>query len=202
MPTKDRAGDLMQACTAATARPRCPSSRLRPGDCFQTAIEACRMALTHMIRGAALGRLHRQQRRALAGAGHGVAGQDPVKFQTRRTASRPTRATRTWRAPGRCPAPPASSTASAASRSSTSRATSATTRKHEFMCKMRQDRVQKIGTACATEIYGDAEGDLLVLGWGNTTARCARAWSALRASGQKDRPRPVALDQPVPERSG
>src|SRR6201991_1944697 len=41
---------------------------------------------------------------------------------------------------------------------------------HEFMSKLRHERVQKIADGLPpTEVYGDQQGDLLVLGWGNTT---------------------------------
>jgi 2-oxoglutarate ferredoxin oxidoreductase subunit alpha len=52
---------------------------------------------------------------------------------------------------------------------------------HELMCRMRADRVQKIADSLPpTEIYGDAEGDLLVLGWGNTTGSLRAGVEAVR----------------------
>ena len=48
LPTKTEAADLKSRCTAATARRRCPSSpRYSPSHCFDAAIEAARIALKY-----------------------------------------------------------------------------------------------------------------------------------------------------------
>ncbi|MEM7248742.1 MAG: 2-oxoacid:acceptor oxidoreductase subunit alpha [Acidobacteriota bacterium] len=47
---------------------------------------------------------------------------------------------------------------------------------HHEMCLLRQEKVDRmVDQVPATELYGDAEGELLVLGWGST-------WGALRSA--------------------
>ena len=48
LPTKTEQSDLFQACSGATARPRCRSwRRSSPADCFDAALEAARIAVTY-----------------------------------------------------------------------------------------------------------------------------------------------------------
>src|SRR5262245_5957644 len=53
------------------------------------------------------------------------------------------------------------------------------------MSKLRHERVQKIADELPpTEIYGDASGDLLVLGWGDTTGALRAGVESVRATGR------------------
>ena len=68
MPTKTEQADLLQVMYGRNGESPLPVVAARsPGDAFYAAIEACRIALTHMTPVVLLvRRLHRQQRRAVA----------------------------------------------------------------------------------------------------------------------------------------
>jgi 2-oxoglutarate ferredoxin oxidoreductase subunit alpha len=55
---------------------------------------------------------------------------------------------------------------------------------HEFMSKLRHQRVQKIADSLPpTEVFGDASGELLVIGWGDTFGAIRAGVEQARASG-------------------
>jgi len=57
---------------------------------------------------------------------------------------------------------------------------------HDFMCRLRAEKVQKIADRYApTEIYGDDTGDLVVLGWGGTFGAIRAGVKAARERGRK-----------------
>ena len=110
------------------------------------------------------------------------------------------------RSPGRGPSParPASSTASAASRRPTSPATSATTPTTTTGCSCCARR-RSPGIADdipPLEVFGPADGDLLILGWGSTYGAIRSAVERLQRRGPQRRPRPPAPPQPVPGQHG
>ena len=57
---------------------------------------------------------------------------------------------------------------------------------HELMCKLRQERVERIADDLPpTEIHGDPEGDLLVVGWGGTYGAIRGGVARMRERGHK-----------------
>lgn len=57
---------------------------------------------------------------------------------------------------------------------------------HEFMCKMRQQKVMGIRETIPTPpVLGDSAGDVLVLGWGSTRGAITSAVEELRKNGKK-----------------
>lgn len=57
---------------------------------------------------------------------------------------------------------------------------------HQLMVDLRDEKVQRIKNYIPEqEIYGDKEGDLLVIGWGSTTGVIQYAVDELRAQGKK-----------------
>ncbi len=57
---------------------------------------------------------------------------------------------------------------------------------HEFMTNLRADKVQKIAQFIPPlTIYGDTEGDLIIIGWGSTEGAIKSAVDRLRADGLK-----------------
>ena len=111
------AGDVRPQRRGAGAGDRRPRRRR---DCFECAIEACRIARqVHDAGDPALRRLHRERRRAVAAARRSrTCRAFPVQFRTDPEGFLPVRARRRRRSRGRgsCRARRASSTASAASR--------------------------------------------------------------------------------------
>ncbi len=57
---------------------------------------------------------------------------------------------------------------------------------HEFMTNLRADKVQKVAQFIPPlTIYGDTEGDLIIIGWGSTEGAIKSAVDRLRADGLK-----------------
>jgi 2-oxoglutarate ferredoxin oxidoreductase subunit alpha len=57
---------------------------------------------------------------------------------------------------------------------------------HEKMTHMRADHVQKVAQECGpVDLYGDPEGDVLVLGWGGTYGALRQAAIRLRSMGRR-----------------
>jgi len=57
---------------------------------------------------------------------------------------------------------------------------------HEKMTHVRADRVQKVAQECGpVDLYGDPEGDVLVLGWGGTFGALRQAAIRLRSKGRR-----------------
>jgi 2-oxoglutarate/2-oxoacid ferredoxin oxidoreductase subunit alpha len=55
---------------------------------------------------------------------------------------------------------------------------------HEYMSKLRHARVQAIADGLpATEVFGDSSGELLVIGWGDTTGAIRAGVENMRAAG-------------------
>ena len=215
LPTKTEQSDLLLAMFGRNGEAPVPIVAAQsPGDCFDAAIEAVRIALTYRTPGVpALRRLPRQRLRAVAGAdarrAARPAGRLRHRAQRRRTAtdaSCPTCATpRRWPGRGRSPAPPGSSTASAASRRPTRPATSATTpttttswsapaRPRSTASPARSRR----SSSTTRRPAPDAPARVLVLGWGSTYGPIGAACREVRAAGGVDRPGPPAPPQPVP----
>src|SRR5690606_18063844 len=57
---------------------------------------------------------------------------------------------------------------------------------HERMTKLRAEKVQRVQQDIPpTEIYGDAEGDVLLVGWGSTRGTIEAAVDDARSRGQR-----------------
>lgn len=57
---------------------------------------------------------------------------------------------------------------------------------HEIMVKTREEKVQRVADYLPKqELVGDAEGDLLVIGWGGTSGHLVTAVNNMRAEGKK-----------------
>ena len=55
---------------------------------------------------------------------------------------------------------------------------------HEFMCKIRQDKIDRIADFIPElEVDGEESGDLLVLSWGGTYGACTTAVTQCQAEG-------------------
>jgi 2-oxoglutarate ferredoxin oxidoreductase subunit alpha len=189
MPTKTEQADLMQAMYGRNGEAPLPIiAASGPGDCFHTAIEACRMALTHMIPVVLL------SDGFIANSAEPWPVPDlasipriPVKFHTQVEGfapyARDENLARPWALPG---TPGLEHRIGGLEKEHITGNISYDAQNHELMCKLRQDRVQKIADSLPpTPIYGDAEGDLLVLGWGNTTGALQAGVERVRASGKK-----------------
>jgi 2-oxoglutarate ferredoxin oxidoreductase subunit alpha len=190
MPTKTEQADLMQVMYGRNGESPLPViAASGPGDCFYTAIEACRIAVTHMTPVVLLSDGY------IANSAEpwpvpemALLPRIPVKFKTDKADfqpySRDENLARPWALPG---TPGLEHRIGGIEKQHLTGNISYDAANHEFMCKMRQDRVQKIADNLPpTEIHGDAEGDLLVLGWGNTTGALRAGVDSVReSSGRK-----------------
>ena len=209
LPTKTEQSDLLQAMYGRNGEAPLPVVAPRsPADCFDAAIEAARIAVTHrtpvmllsdgyLANGSEPWRLPDVRRPAA----HRAGLRQPAAPRAR--PSCPTPATpRRWPAPGRRPAWPGSSTGSAASRRRTGTgAISYDPDNHDLMVRTRQAKVDAVQVP-DVEVddpsgAGPAAGHRLGL-----DVRPDRRRRTTRAPPRpRDRPGAPAPPQPVPRRT-
>jgi 2-oxoglutarate ferredoxin oxidoreductase subunit alpha len=189
MPTKTEQADLLQAMYGRNGEAPIPVlAASTPGDCFYTAIEACRVAIQHMTPV------------ILLSDGYIANGAEPwpvpdmsklpripVNFRTDRDGyqpySRDERLARPWALPG---TPGLEHRIGGIEKQHLTGNISYDAANHEFMSKLRHERVQKIADELPpTEIFGDPSGELLVLGWGDTFGAIRAGVDATRQQGHK-----------------
>jgi 2-oxoglutarate/2-oxoacid ferredoxin oxidoreductase subunit alpha len=188
MPTKTEQADLLQAMYGRNGEAPIPVlAASTPGDCFYTAIEACRVAIQHMTPV------------VLLSDGYIANGAEPwvvpdmsklpripVNFRTDRDGFQPyardERLARPWALPG---TPGLEHRIGGIEKQHLTGNISYDPANHEFMSKLRHERVQKIADELPpTEIFGDKEGDVLVVGWGDTFGAIRAGVEAVRRGGQ------------------
>ena len=204
MPTKTEQADLLQVMFGRNGEAPVPVlAPQSPADCFETAIEAVPdrdqvpHAGDHLVR-----RLHRQRRRAVAGARHqrdpgdrpGVRHRGQRHRQGRQAGlpAVPARPARPW--PGRGPsrAPRACSTASAASRRprtpERSPTTRPTTRRWSGPAQAKIDGIVRDIPDLVVDDPAGPDGKharVLVLGWGSTYGPIVAAVRRVRKTGRQ-----------------
>jgi 2-oxoglutarate ferredoxin oxidoreductase subunit alpha len=189
MPTKTEQADLLQAMYGRNGEAPIPVlAAATPGDCFYTAIEACRVAIQHMTPV------------VLLSDGYIANGSEPwpvpdisklpkipVHFRTDHDGfqpySRDERLARPWALPG---TPGLEHRIGGIEKQHLTGNISYDPANHEFMSKLRHERVQKIADELPpTEVFGDASGDLLILGWGDTFGAIRAGVDLVRGQGHK-----------------
>ena len=202
LPTKTEQADLLQAMFGRNGEAPVPIVAPRsPGDCFDAALEAARIAVTYrtpvmllsdgnLANGSEPWRI--PELAELPDDRPGVRDRSPTTWSRRpgdgrRASSGPTCATRRrWPGRGRSPARPASSTASAASRRATATATSPTTRPTTTSWSApARPRWTGSPSRCrrsrSTTPTGQAK--VLVLGWGSTYGPIGAGVRRVRKAG-------------------
>jgi 2-oxoglutarate ferredoxin oxidoreductase subunit alpha len=187
MPTKTEQADLMQVMYGRNGEAPIPIiAACSPGDCFHAALEACRVAITHMTPVVLLsdGYIANSSEpwpipdmRALAPI--------PVKFRTDvegfQPYARDENLARPWALPG---TPGLEHRIGGLEKEHLTGNISYDADNHEFMSKLRHARVQKIADSLPpTEVYGDPSGELLVIGWGDTFGAIRAGVEQTRAAG-------------------
>ncbi|HKP61706.1 MAG TPA: 2-oxoacid:acceptor oxidoreductase subunit alpha [Polyangiales bacterium] len=189
MPTKTEQADLLQAMFGRNGEAPVPIiAAATPGDCFYAAIEACRVAVMHMTPV------------ILLSDGYIANGAEPwpvpdmsklaripVNFRTDRDGFQPygrdERLARPWALPG---TPGLEHRIGGIEKQHLTGNISYDPANHEFMSKLRHERVQKIADELpATQVYGDASGELLVVGWGDTFGAIRAGVETERRAGHK-----------------
>ncbi len=188
MPTKTEQADLMQAMFGRNGECPVPVVAARsPGDAFFAAIEACRIAITHMTPVILLsdGFIANSAEPWLVPDMSKIPRID-VKFRTEKEGFAPylrdDKLVRPWAIPG---VPGLEHRIGGLEKQNITGNISYDAANHALMSKIRAERVEKIADDLPpTEIGGDQEGDLLVIGWGGTTG-------AIRAGVERVRNAPV-----------
>jgi 2-oxoglutarate/2-oxoacid ferredoxin oxidoreductase subunit alpha len=188
MPTKTEQADLMQAMYGRNGEAPVPVIAAKsPGDCFYAAIEACRVAVTQMTPVILL------SDGFIANSAEPWRVPDmaalpriPVKFRTEKEGFQPyardANLARPWALPG---TPGLEHRIGGIEKQHLTGNISYDPANHEFMSKLRHERVQKVADALPpTEIEGDAAGDLLVIGWGDTYGAIRAGVESVRAEGK------------------
>jgi 2-oxoglutarate ferredoxin oxidoreductase subunit alpha len=189
MPTKTEQADLLQVMYGRNGESPVPIVAARsPGDAFYTAIEACRIALRHMTPVVLLsdGFIANSAEPWRVPVMKDLP-KIPVEFRTEREGFAPylrdERLVRPWAIPG---VPGLEHRIGGIEKQNITGNISYDPDNHELMCKLRAERVERIADDLPpTEVQGDAEGDLLLLGWGGTYGAIRAGVARMRERGHK-----------------
>jgi 2-oxoglutarate ferredoxin oxidoreductase subunit alpha len=189
LPTKTEQADLLQVMFGRNSESPMPVvSASSPADCFEAAIEACRIALKYMVP------------TVLLSDGYIANGSEPwrlpsvedlpdlrVEFRSNPEGFQPYKRdtetlARPWAIPG---TPGLEHRIGGIEKADGSGNVSYDPMNHDRMVRLRAEKVARIADDIPEiEVHGDAEGgDLLVLGWGSTAGAIHGAVNSARAEG-------------------
>lgn len=189
LPTKTEQTDLLQVMFGRNGESPMPVLAARsPADCFDTAIEACRIALQYMTPVVLLSETQ-------------VAiGSEPWKLpeidklpkmeinyhtdsENFKPYGRNDDLVRPWAIPG---TPGCEHTLGGLEKENGSGKVNLSPEVHEEMTRIRSQKVSNIAKSYKpTEVYGEQQGDLLILGWGGTYGSLRSSAEELLSSGHK-----------------
>ncbi|QQR89533.1 MAG: 2-oxoacid:acceptor oxidoreductase subunit alpha [Myxococcales bacterium] len=190
LPTKTEQADLMLALHGRNGESPLPIVAAKgPGDCFYAAIEAARIAVTHMTPV------------ILLSDGYIANGAEPwpipsmqdipkidVQFRTEVEGFQPylrdpKTLARPWAIPG---VPGLEHRVGGLEKQDVTGTVSYDPQNHEHMIKTRAAKVAAVADSLPpTEVDGDLEGDLLIVGWGSSHGAIEAALPALRSNNKK-----------------
>ncbi len=189
MPTKIEQGDLLLALHGRNSESPLPVlAASTPGDCFYTALEAFRIAVTYMTPVVMLSDSY------LANSSEPwlipdveSLRRDPVALRTDPTGFRPydrdpETLARPWAVPG---TPGLEHRIGGLSKEDGTGNVSYDPRNHERMIQLRAEKIARIAQEIpAAEVFGPDRGELLVVGWGGTHGAITSAVEEARRDGQ------------------
>jgi 2-oxoglutarate ferredoxin oxidoreductase subunit alpha len=190
LPTKTEQADLLQAVCGRNGESPLPVlAASSPADCFDTLLEAARIAVRAMTPV------------ILLSDGYIANGQEPwpipalsslepieVHFRTDPTGFRvyqrdEASLARAWVRPG---TPGLEHRIGGLEKDFVTGQISYDPVNHERMVRVRAEKVERVALSYApTEVHGEREGDVLVVGWGSTYGAIAQAVERLRAQGRR-----------------
>ncbi|MCY3488341.1 MAG: 2-oxoacid:acceptor oxidoreductase subunit alpha [Bacteroidetes bacterium] len=197
LPTKTEQSDLLQCMYGRNGEAPLPViAASTPGDCFHAAYEACRVAVRHMTPV------------ILLADGYVANGSEPWRIPSTEDledfsisfAHKPnqvvdgqktflpylrdeTTLARPWAKPGTSGL---EHRLGGLEKQHETGEVSYDPENHEFMTNLRADKVMRVAKFIQpTEIYGDSEGDILIIGWGSTEGAIKTAVDRLRDHGLK-----------------
>jgi len=190
MPTKTEQSELMMAMFGRNGESPMPIlAAATPKDCFDTAMEACRIAVKYMVPV------------MLLSDGYIANGSEPWKLPSPEAlpdlrpeirddpegfhpyARDPETLARPWALPG---TPELEHRLGGLEKEAVTGNVSYDPQNHQLMTDLRADKVARIAQDVPElEIHGDADGDLLVLGWGSTLGAITGATNEAQRRGLK-----------------
>lgn len=189
LPTKTEQTDLLQILYGRNGESPIPViAASSPSDCFDTAIEACRIALEHMTPVCLL-----SETQIAIGSEPWllpdidqlpkIKSQYHTDADTYKPYGRNEDLVRPWAIPG---TPGCEHTLGGLEKENISGKVNLSAEVHEEMVRIRAQKVANIAKHLPpTEVYGEKEGDLVILGWGSTYGSVRTAVDELLASGYK-----------------
>ncbi|MDA0772022.1 MAG: 2-oxoacid:acceptor oxidoreductase subunit alpha [Cyanobacteria bacterium] len=189
LPTKTEQTDLLQVLYGRNGESPIPVLAAKsPSDCFDTAIEACRIALEYMTPVVIL-----SETQIAIGSEPWLLPniEDLAKIKTQshtdpdtfQPYNRNKNLARPWAIPG---TPGCEHTLGGLEKSNITGKVNLSAEVHEEMTRIRAQKVANIAKHLpATERYGETKGDLLLLGWGSTYGSNRSAVEELLARGYK-----------------
>jgi 2-oxoglutarate/2-oxoacid ferredoxin oxidoreductase subunit alpha len=211
MPTKTEQSDLLQAVYGRNGE--CPlvvMAAHSPSDAFETAYEACRVAVEHMTpvillsdgyiaNGAEPWRYPHSSE--LSPIRPRFAGPDDLENGAFHPYQRDERLVRKWAVPG---IPGLEHRIGGLEKQDITGNISYDPTNHEFMVKLREAKVEKVAEFLPDLVVdqGPEQGDLLVLGWGSTFGACRAAVRDLCADGHSVAHAHLRHIRPLPRNLG
>ncbi len=187
LPTKTEQSDLLQACFGRHGEAPVPVlAPDSPGDCFWTMIEAARIALRYMTPVIVLSDAYiANGTEPWAVPSLELIPEIPVQRATDPEGFQPFArnedGARPWAIPG---TPGLEHRIGGLEKSDGSGNVSYDPANHESMSRARAEKVQRVAATYApSEVFGDAEGDLLVVSWGGTLGAVREAVLQARGAG-------------------
>ena len=206
LPTKTEQSDLLQAMFGRNGdSPLVVLAPQSPADCFEIAIEGARIAMQHMVPVVILSDGY------LANGAEPWKIPDPALFEPIEVShaddgemfepyARDTRLVRPWATPG---TPGLEHRIGGLEKADVSGDVSYDAENHQIMTRLRHEKVERIAeTIAPIEPYGDASGDLLVLGWGGTYGAIITAVGRAREKGLKVSAAHLRYLNPMPNNLG
>ena len=200
LPTKPEQGDLLQAIYGRNGEAPLPVlAATSPGDCFHTAYEACRIATKYMTPVILLadGYLGNGSEAWRIPDTDALPSFD-VQFETEKTdrtihkdddgndqflpyVRNPETLARVWAKPG---TPDLEHRIGGLEKEHETGDVSYDPENHEKMVKLRAEKIMRVQQEIPpTTVYGEQEGDVLILGWGSTKGAIEEAVERLTAKG-------------------
>ncbi len=207
MPTKTEQADLLQAMYGRNGESPLPVvAPGSPAECFDMALEACRLAIRYMVPVIYLsdGYLANGSEPWLLPKIEDLPdlrvefASDPAGFspylRDERTLARP------WAVPG---TPGLEHRIGGLEKAAVTGGISYDPDNHELMTRLRQEKVDRIALDVPElEVAGEQEGELLVLGWGSTLGPITGAVNHLRQAGYKVSRAHLRYLNPFPRNTG
>ncbi|MFN3168927.1 MAG: 2-oxoacid:acceptor oxidoreductase subunit alpha [Phycisphaeraceae bacterium] len=219
LPTKTEQSDLWQAmlgrngdCPAVVLAPKSPA------DCFNAAIEACRIALTRMVpvvlltdgyiaNGSEPWRVPSesdfepiQVKHATASTSRDRKEAVPDQAEDFQPYTRNENLTRPWAIPG---TPGTEHRIGGLEKQNNTGNVSYDPLNHQQMTRIRAEKVQRVQNMVPDiEVMGDADADLIVLGWGGPYGSIVTAVNNARAKGKKVASAHLRYLSPMPKNLG